>query len=127
MAGSFPKAGFFASPSLQTLRFSCRVALDNEFSGHMDAALRFVATGAEEDAYGVHRDVRLLEDAMKGFGTKDERLIYRVIRSHWNRARFGAIKEFYQQTFGKALLAQVRSETSGDYREFMAAVISATV
>jgi len=99
-------------------------ALVSEFSGHMDTALRFVATGVEDDGYGIHRDAHLIEDAMRGMGTKDERLIYRIIRAHWNRARFDAIKQLYHQKHGKTLLARVRSETSGDYRDFMSAVIS---
>ena len=49
-------------------------AIDREFSGHMDEALQFVASGAESDGYGVHRDADMLEASMKGIGTKDERL-----------------------------------------------------
>lgn len=40
----------------------------------MDTALRHIVTAAEGDGHGVHRDANLLEDAMKGMGTKDERL-----------------------------------------------------
>jgi annexin A7/11 len=108
----------------------------------MDEALQFVAKGAEGDGYGVHREVELLEESMKGAGTKDERLskssvqyifsisitfpsvtVYRVIRAHWNRPRFQAIKQTFHQKYGKTLLARVRGETSGDYKDFMSAVI----
>lgn len=111
----------------------------------MGKALDFVARGVEGDGYGVHRDVELIEESMKGFGTKDERLskppravcipyifhfisfpsvtVYRVIRAHWNRPRFQAIKQAFHQKYGKTLLARVRGETSGDYRNFMCAVI----
>jgi len=98
-------------------------AIDREFSGHMDAALQFVASGAEGDGYGVQRDAEMLEESMRGMGTKDERLIYRTIRAHWNRPRFEAVKAAYRQKYGKALLARVRGETGGDYRDFMCAVI----
>ncbi|KAF8587615.1 Annexin [Ramaria rubella] len=98
-------------------------AIDHEFSGHMDAALRFVASGTEGDGYGVHRDVDMIEESMHGMGTKDERLIYRVIRAHWNRARFQVIKQAFHQKHGKTLLARVRGETGGDYRDFMSAII----
>jgi hypothetical protein len=40
----------------------------------MDQALQFVAKGAQDDGYGVHRDVEMIEKAMSGMGTKDERL-----------------------------------------------------
>ncbi|KAF8500116.1 hypothetical protein JB92DRAFT_2979461 [Gautieria morchelliformis] len=98
-------------------------AIDGEFWGHMDDALQFVAKGAQDDGYGVHRDVEMIEKAMSGVGTKDERLIYRIIRAHWNRPRFEGIKQTFHQKYGKALLARVRGETSGDYRDFMSAVI----
>ncbi|KAF8510999.1 hypothetical protein BU17DRAFT_97597 [Hysterangium stoloniferum] len=126
-------------------------ALENEFSGHMKSALRFIATGVENDGDGIYRDVELLEDSMKGLGTKDEKLsglssylfyrpncipllplmylmppVYRVIRSHWNRSRFENIKRVYEQKFGKSLLARVRGETSGNYGDFMMAVISSS-
>ncbi|GJJ07711.1 hypothetical protein Clacol_001916 [Clathrus columnatus] len=108
----------------QTYGVKLSTAIRNEFSGHMKSALEFVIQGAEEDGYGVYRDAVLIHDAMEGVGTKDERLIYRIIRSHWNKPRFAAIKQYYQELYGKSLVAKVRSETSGDYRDFMCAVIS---
>ncbi|KIJ49217.1 hypothetical protein M422DRAFT_45131 [Sphaerobolus stellatus SS14] len=97
--------------------------IQKEFSGHMEDALLYIALGYENDGTGVHRDVELIENSMKGFGTKDERLIMRIIRAHWNRPRFQAIKQAYQQTHGKSLERRVKSETSGDYENFMVAII----
>ena len=40
----------------------------------MDEALQFVTSGTESNGYGVHRDANMLEESMKGMGTKDEHL-----------------------------------------------------
>ena len=48
--------------------------IGNAASGHMGQALQFVARGAEDDGHGVFRDVEMIEEAMSGIGTKDERL-----------------------------------------------------
>lgn len=46
----------------------------SEFSGHMRDALYHIARKFEADGDGVLRDAELLEAAMAGMGTKDERL-----------------------------------------------------
>lgn len=48
--------------------------INGEFSGHMRDGLWFIARGAEMDGQGVVRDAELLNAAMKGMGTKDERM-----------------------------------------------------
>lgn len=58
-------------------------AVGSEFSGHMKDALLFIVEGVEGDGTGIERDAKLIEESMKGMGTKDERLIYRVARAHW--------------------------------------------
>ncbi|GAK65469.1 annexin a4 [Moesziomyces antarcticus] len=99
--------------------------IDSEFSGHMRDALRYIVDGVENDGQGVTRDARLLEDSMKGMGTKDERLVYRVARLHWNKHRFeGQIKPAYAQLFHKkGLKNRVEGETSGDYKRMLSAMI----
>lgn len=99
--------------------------IDAEFSGHMKDALRFIADGAEWDGHGVHRDATLLEESMKGMGTKDERLIYRVARMHWNKPRWeGQVKPAYAQSYHKkGLKNRVEGETSGDYKRMLSAMI----
>lgn len=37
---------------------------------------------------------------------------YRLIRMHWNRPRFGAIKQTYHQRYGKTLRKRVEGEVS---------------
>ena len=46
----------------------------NEFSGHMQDGLYYIARAAEMDGRGVVRDTEVLESSMEGMGTKDERL-----------------------------------------------------
>ncbi|PWY98369.1 Annexin [Testicularia cyperi] len=105
-------------------RKSLSSMIDSEFSGHMRDALRYIVDGAENDGTGIARDARLLEDSMKGMGTKDERLVYRVARNHWNRPRFEAVKSAYAQIHHKkGLKNRVEGETSGDYKRMLGAMI----
>ncbi|KAL7424955.1 Annexin C1 [Cryptotrichosporon argae] len=105
-----------------------RVALSHmiqaEFSGHMRTALLHVAQGAESDGRGVARDAALIGDAMSGAGTKDERLCYRIVRAHWDRARFAAIKQAFQATHRRDLRSRVETETSGKYERALVAIIA---
>ncbi len=71
----------------------------------------------------VMRDAELLEDAMAGMGTKDELLVNRVIRYHWDRNHMDQVKVAYKQRYGKDLGSRIRGETSGDYERLMLACI----
>lgn len=90
-------------------------AIDSEFGGHMKDALLYVAEAAERDGQGVERDAIMLERAMAGMGTKDERLTWRIIRAHWNQPRWQAVKAAYQRLYGKPLEKRVKGETTGDF------------
>ena len=66
---------FVECPSMaECLMLPLSAAINREFSGHMDEALQFIASSTESDGYGVHRDTDMLEESMKGMGTKDEHL-----------------------------------------------------
>lgn len=67
----------------QKKRTKLSKAIGSEFSGHMKDALLFIAEGVEGDGQGIERDAALIEESMKGMGTKDERLVYRIVRAHW--------------------------------------------
>ncbi|WVQ75133.1 hypothetical protein IAR50_004742 [Cryptococcus sp. DSM 104548] len=97
--------------------------INSEFSGHMRDALYYIARGAEMDGDGVVRDAELLQAAMAGMGTKDERLCYRLARAHWNRPRFNAIKSQYQGLYNKSLRRAVEGETTGKYEKALVAII----
>ncbi|WVQ79406.1 hypothetical protein IAT38_001503 [Cryptococcus sp. DSM 104549] len=97
--------------------------INSEFSGHMRDGLYFIARAYEVDGDGVARDAELLQEAMSGMGTKDERLIYRLVRNHWNRHRFNLIKGHFHKTYGKSLRRAVEGETSGKYEKALVAII----
>ena len=81
----------------------------------MRDALMYIARGAEADGQGIQLDADMLEAAMAGAGTKDERLTWRIVRGHWNRPRFEAVKQAYQRTYGKSLKKRVEGETTGKF------------
>ncbi|WVQ66486.1 uncharacterized protein L199_004667 [Kwoniella botswanensis] len=97
--------------------------IQSEFSGHMRDGLYYIAKGVENDGQGVVRDAELLYNAMAGMGTKDERMIYRIVRNHWNRPRFNAIKNQYQAQYGKTLKRAVEGETTGKYEKALVGII----
>ena len=107
-------------------------ALESDFSGHMKDGLLFIAQGAEDvhdhsqaaSDFGVHRDARKLEEAMMGAGTKDQQLVRRILRAHWNQPRWQQIKASYAaHQHRKGLIDRVKGETSGDYERALLAVI----
>jgi annexin A7/11 len=87
-----------------------------EFSGHMEAALLFQLRNAV-DKY-MHA-ATLLEDAMAGVGTKDQLLVARVVRYHWDRQAMENIKGAYRQKYKRSLASRIKGETSGDYERLM--------
>ncbi|KAJ5596520.1 hypothetical protein N7450_002978 [Penicillium hetheringtonii] len=94
--------------------------LEKEFSGHMEDAFLHMLRTATDPAM---RDAILLEECMAGMGTKDERLVVRVVRVHWNRNHKERVKAAYRHRFGKNLVDRVRGETSGDYGRLMVALL----
>ena len=62
----------------------------------------------------IEYDTDLLYKAMKGIGTNDEILI--EVISFRDFERLSKIKEKFKEKYGKELIAEVKSETSGSYR-----------
>jgi annexin A7/11 len=91
------------------------IRVHREFSGHMRDSLFFLVRYYEGSGRGIERDADMLQDAMAGMGTKDERLIWRVVRGHWNRQRWQEVKMVYQTKYNKSLDKAVKGETSGKY------------
>lgn len=104
----------------QKFRRSLEDVLKREFSGHMREALLFQLRNAA-DKY-MHA-ATLLEDAMAGMGTKDQLLVSRVVRCHWDRQALENIKGAYKQRYRKSLASRIRGETSGDYERLMVACV----
>lgn len=90
-----------------------------EFRGHMEEALLFQLNRAL-DKYKHQAD--LIEEAMKGAGTKDHLLVSRVVRSHWDKNNMEMVKKAYQQRYGE-LAKRIKGETSRDYQKLMLACI----
>ncbi|KAK5108130.1 hypothetical protein LTR62_008784 [Meristemomyces frigidus] len=84
--------------------------LKSEFSGHMEQALIYMVTAAEDPA---KHDADLLEDAMRGLGTNDAALIRRIVMIHWNPDRLQQCKAAYRHFYKKELADRIRSETRG--------------
>ncbi|KAI0101596.1 hypothetical protein GGR51DRAFT_322819 [Nemania sp. FL0031] len=104
----------------QKFRRGLEDVLKREFSGHMREALLFQLRNAV-DKY-MHA-ATLLEDAMAGVGTKDQLLVSRVVRYHWDRQSLENIKGAYKQRYRKTLASRIRGETSGDYERLMVACV----
>jgi annexin A7/11 len=84
----------------------------------MEDALLHIIRGATDP---VMRDAMLLEETMKGMGTKDSLLINRVVRFHWDREHMRQVKVAYQKKYGKSLVSRIKSETKGDYERLLVA------
>lgn len=88
----------------------------SQLSGHMEGALLLQLARATDR---VMSDATQLEETMEGMGTKDELLIQRVVRAHWNRQHLEQVKGAYRHKYHIALVDRVKGETSGHYKELM--------
>lgn len=101
-------------------RRSLEKILVGEFAGHMEQALvQMVRCGADR----AMRDAINLEHAMAGVGTKDDLLVTRVVKIHWNPAHVAQVKGAYKVRYGRDLIGRVKSETSGDYERCLIAML----
>ncbi|XP_064621372.1 annexin A6-like [Lineus longissimus] len=66
--------------------------------------------------------VQLIQNSFDGFGT-DERPLIRIIVSR-SEVDLGAIKKQYKEKYGKSLVDAVRSETSGDFKDCLLAIVN---
>lgn len=99
---------------------SLEAQLRKSFSGHMQDALLYMLHAAEDRA---KHDATLLEESMKGAGTKDELLVQRVVRVHWDHDRLQQCKAAYRHFFKKGLAERIKGETRGDYERLMVATV----
>lgn len=99
---------------------SLETHLEKEFSGHMQEALLHMLRSALDPAM---RDAIDLEECMKGMGTKDEKLVIRTVRVHWNRQHLETVKRAYQHKYNQSLLHRVKGETSGDYQRMLVGML----
>jgi annexin A7/11 len=64
-----------------------------------------------------------LEEAMAGMGTKDELLVQRVVRCHWDRNFMNQVSNAYKQVYKKDLIKRIEGETRGDYEKLLVACV----
>lgn len=87
-------------------------AIKSKFSGHMEDALVLLIERAVNRA---EAEATRLEESMAGLGTKDELLVQRVVRCHWDQGFMRAVSDAYQRKYGKSLVKRIEGETRGDY------------
>ena len=92
-----------------------------EFSGHMEQAFLYMLHKAEDPA---KLDADLLEESMKGAGTKDVALVRRIIAVHWDPERLRQCKAAYKHFYKRELATRIQGETSGDYEKLMLGCIN---
>ncbi|KAL8290063.1 hypothetical protein RQP46_003002 [Phenoliferia psychrophenolica] len=93
-------------------------------SGHLRNAFLYALEGGKKDVNGCWRDAKMLHKTMEGAGTKDLLLIVRLLRAHWDKARFANIQAAYYAHYGVQLREDVRKDTSGHYREALLALFN---
>lgn len=70
------------------------------------------------------RDAMLIEDAMKGMGTKERLLLNRVIRAHWNKQHMSQVQAAYKHKYKQTLRSRIEGETSGDFERSLVACLT---
>ena len=95
-------------------------SIKSKFSGHMESALLLIVGRATDPAMSAAED---LEATMKGLGTKDELLVQRVIRCHWDRATMDQVKKAYKHRYGIDLISRVKKEVHGHVEEMLTACL----
>ncbi|TRY81958.1 hypothetical protein DNTS_013402 [Danionella cerebrum] len=94
------------------------VALKAALKGELeDVVLGLLMTPAKYDAF-------ILKGAMKGLGTDEETLI-EILASRTNK-EINDIKQVFKQDYKKELEAEIKSETSGGFRDALLALCKAT-
>jgi annexin A7/11 len=94
-------------------------AIDKEFHGDPKKTLRTIvyATLSPSEYFATR-----VKDAIKGLGTKDHLLI-RVLVSR-SEIDMPQIKQYYRQLYGKDMIADVKSDISGEYQNLIVQLIS---
>lgn len=95
--------------------------IKSQFSGHMEDTLCLHLSRALDRAGS---DAEQLEQTMAGIGTKDDLLVQRLVRAHWNRQHMNAVSQAYKAKYRKDLKSRIEGETRGDYEKFLVALLA---
>jgi annexin A7/11 len=94
--------------------------LKDKLSGHTeDALILFVDRALDRPKAEAVR----LEETMKGMGTKDQLLIDRAVRVHWDRNFTRQIRDAYKKVYKTDLIRRIKEETRGDQEIFLVATL----
>jgi annexin A7/11 len=94
--------------------------IKSAFSGHMEDALRLLVARATNRA---EAEAVRLEESMAGMGTKDQLLVQRVVRCHWDQQFMNAVSAEFKRVIKKDLVKRIEGETRGDYEKLMVACV----
>jgi annexin A7/11 len=104
----------------QRYQKSLDTQIKSSFSGHMEDALRLLVARATNRA---EAEAIRLEESMAGLGTKDNLLVQRVVRCHWNQQFMNAVNAEFKRVVKKDLVKRIEGETRGDYEKLMVACV----
>ncbi|KAF1957883.1 Annexin [Byssothecium circinans] len=104
----------------QRFRTSLESQIKSKFNGHMEDALSLLIARAIDRPTA---EAVRLEASMAGVGTKDELLVQRVVRCHWDQGFMRAVSDAYKRKYGKTLVRRIEGETSGHYERLMVACV----
>lgn len=116
------------SRSDQQLRAICQsypgfeAVIQKRFWGHMrDALLTIWCRAKNRESH----DAEALNECMSGIGlNREERLVQRIVRLHWDRQHLNRVKSTYSTKFQVNLTDHIRKKTSGDCRQLLLAMIT---
>ncbi|XP_045106704.1 uncharacterized protein LOC123501751 isoform X2 [Portunus trituberculatus] len=95
-------------------------ALDSELSGDLKMGMRAVYDCIQNRAAYFAKE---LHDSMAGMGTRDRALIRLVVSRC--EIDMGNIKQEYHKMYSKSLEHAIKSDTSGDYKKLLIALVGA--
>jgi annexin A7/11 len=94
-------------------------SIDSEFSGDIQKLLEAVVKGLfDPSEYFAHR----VHQAIKGVGTKDRKLMRILITR--DEIDMPQIRAAYQKLYGRDMVGDIRSDTSGDYKAILHELVS---
>ncbi|KAF8540832.1 hypothetical protein BDD12DRAFT_554363 [Trichophaea hybrida] len=84
--------------------------------------LLYILRGVEDRP---KRDAELLENTMKGIGTRDTQLTFRLITASWDKEHLTKVKDAYKRRFPTrgSLLLRIEGDTSGEHQKFLKALV----
>lgn len=100
----------------QRFHKSLESVIKSKFSGHMENALVLLLARANNRAAS---DAVQLEDTMAGLGTKDQLLIQRLVRIHWDQRHMAQVRTEFQRIYKRDLIKRIKGETSGDFEKLL--------